>query len=231
MRQPISATREALRRLFFQRCFYLFITLLAFIALAPFVEVGSRGIVIRNLTNTFVILCAVAAVGRSLLSFLLVVALALPTLVLRWLSLESGSSALFGVSLWFDAAVYLVTISLLLRYVFDREVLTADRLWGAAATYLMIGVLWSFLYAIVDRTSAASFSIRGSTQSLQLEDLIYFSFSTLTTTGFGDIVAITRLARSATIIESIIGQLFLAILIARLVGVYPQQRHTAQTTQ
>jgi Ion channel len=100
-------------------------------------------------------------------------------------------------------------------------VLTTDRLWGAAATYLMMGVLWSFLYAIVDRTSPASFAVRGSIAPLDLMDLLYFSFSTLTTTGFGDIVPVTRLARAAAMIESIAGQLFLAILIARLVGVYP----------
>jgi hypothetical protein len=57
---------------------------------------------------------------------------------------------------------------------------------------------------------------------MDLTDLLYFSFSTLTTTGFGDIVPLTRVARSAAIVESIIGQLFLAILIARLVGVYPR---------
>lgn len=222
MRQPINATREALRPLFFQRCFYLFVTLLALIALAPFIEPERGGILVRNVINTFIILSAVAAVGRSLLSFLVVVALAAPALALRWLWLESGSAELFGLALWCDAAVYGTTIALLLRYVFDREVLTSDRLWGAAATYLMLGVLWSFLYAIVDRTGTASFSIRGAPASMDLTDLLYFSFSTLTTTGFGDIVPLTRLARSAAVVESIIGQLFLAILIARLVGVYPR---------
>jgi hypothetical protein len=224
MRESISVTREALRRLFFQRCCWLFVTLLAFIALAPFVDAGTHGIVIRNLTNAFVILSAVAAVGRSAMSFFVVLALAVPALTLRWLSLESGSAAHFDLALYFDAAVYLATIVLLLRYVFDREVLTADRLWGAAAAYLMVGVLWSFLYAIVDRTSPESFSIRGLTARMELIDLLYFSFATLTTTGFGDIVPLTRVARSAAIIESIIGQLFLAILIARLVGVYPERR-------
>jgi hypothetical protein len=203
MRQPINATREALRPLFYQRCFYLFVTLLALIALAPFIEPERGGILVRNVINTFVILSAVAAVGRSLLSFLVVLALAAPALALRWLWLES---------------------------VFDREVLTSDRLWGAAATYLMIGVLWSFLYAIVDRAGAASFSIRGSPASMDLTDLLYFSFSTLTTTGFGDIVPLTRVARSAAIVESIIGQLFLAILIARLVGVYPRAERASGAT-
>lgn len=221
MRQPLSATRAALRPLFFQRCFYLFVTLLAFIALAPFIDAEHGGIIVRNLINAFVILAAVAAVGRSLLSFLVVLALAAPALAFRWMSLEPGNPALFDLALRLDAAVYVATIALLLRYVFDREVLTADRLWGAAAAYLMIGVLWSFLYAIVDRVSPGSFALRGSVAPMELMDLLYFSFSTVTTTGFGDIVPLTRLARAAAIIESIIGQLFLAILIARLVGVYP----------
>ena len=62
--------------------------------------------------------------------------------------------------------------------------MTVRRLWGAASAYLMIGVLWSFLYAIVDRASPQSFAVRGSIAPLQLIDLLYFSFSTLTTTGY-----------------------------------------------
>lgn len=228
MRQPISATREVLRRLFFQRCFYLFVTLLALIALGPFTEAERGGIVVRNLVNAFVILSAVAAVGRSLLSFLVVLALAAPALAFRWMSLESGDAALFDLALRFDAAIYAATIALLLRYVFHREVLTADRLWGAAAAYLMIGVLWSFLYAIVDRAIPESFAIRGAAAPLDLMDLLYFSFATLTTTGFGDIVPLARLAKAVAIVESIIGQLFLAILIAKLVGVNPRPQQAGR---
>jgi hypothetical protein len=224
MRHPLRATRAALRPLFFQRCFYLFVTLLAFISFAPFIDTEHGGVIVRNLINAFVILAAVAAVGRSLLSFMVVLALAAPALAFRWMSLEPGNSALLDLALRFDAAVYVATIALLLRYVFDREVLTADRLWGAAAAYLMIGILWSFLYAIVDRVSPGSFALRGTIAPMKLMDLLYFSFSIVTTMGLGDIVPLTRLARVASMIESIVGQLFLAILIARLVGVYPRPR-------
>jgi hypothetical protein len=67
-----------------------------------------------------------------------------------------------------------------------------------------------------------SFAIRGATEPMQMIDVLYFSFSTLTTTGFGDIVPLTAAARTAATLEGIFGQLFLAILIARLVGVYPR---------
>jgi hypothetical protein len=222
MRQSISATREALRRLFFGRCFYLFMTLLALIALAPFIETEREGILIRYMISSLVILAAVAAVGRSVLSFVVVLALAAPALGLRWLSRDLDSPVLFDLALRFDAAVYAAATLLLLRYVFDREVLTSDRLWGAASAYLMIGVLWGLFYSIIDRAVPQSFAIRGSPESLQLLDQLYFSFGTLTTSGFGDIVPLTQVARTAAMVEGIVGQLFIAILIARLVGVYPQ---------
>jgi hypothetical protein len=219
---PISATREALGRLFLGRCFYLFVTLLALVALAPFIEAQYGGLLLRYLINSLVMLAAVAAVGRSIVSFVVVLAMAGPAVVLRWLALHGGEASYIDLGLRLDAGVYLATIFLLLRYVFDREVLTSDRLWGAAAAYLMIGVLWSVLYTIIDRFGEPAFAIRGASGAMQLNDLLYFSFGTLTTSGFGDIVPVTRIAQTAAMVEGIVGQLFMAILIARLVGVYPQ---------
>ena len=121
----------------------------------------------------------------------------------------------------FHAGVYFSVIVLLIRYVFGPEVMDGDRLWGAAAAYLMIGILWCFIYALVELEKPQTFLVRGAAINLELTDLLYFSFSTLTTIGFGDIVPITRAAQVAAILEGIIGTLFLAILIAKLVGVYP----------
>ena len=73
-----------------------------------------------------------------------------------------------------------------------------------------------------DRLGVPAFAIRGAGGDMQLNDLLYFSFGTLTTSGFGDIVPVTRVAQTAAMIEGIVGQLFMAILIARLVGIYPQ---------
>jgi hypothetical protein len=225
VKRGLGVTRDALRKLFFQRCFYLFTTLLAMIVLAPFIEDTHAGVLTRNLINVFVVLSAVAAVGRSLVSFMSVLVLTVPALVLRWLSLSSDDTALLDLALKFDVAVYATAIALLLRYVFDREVMTADRLWGAASAYLMIGLLWSFLFAIADRSHPGSFSVRGTIEPLALHDLIYFSFSSLTTTGFGDIVPVGRIAKTAATLQVIVGQLYIAILIAKLVGVYPAALH------
>ena len=119
------------------------------------------------------------------------------------------------------AVVYVSVLFLLLRYVFGPEVLDTDRLWGAASAYLMIGILWCIVYALVELEQQQTFLVRGDPANLQLMELLYFSFSTLTTIGFGDIVPLSRGAQMAAVFEGIVGTLFLAILIAKLVGVYP----------
>jgi hypothetical protein len=200
--------------------------MLVLVAVAPFVEAQHSGLMIRYVISALVMVAAASAVGRTIVSFLVVLLLAAPALALRWLALRTGEASYIDLALRLDAGVYATTIALLLRYVFDREVVTADRLWGAAATYLMIGVLWSFLYTIIDRADAQAFVIRGANAPLELLDLLYFSFGTLTTTGFGDILPLSATARTAAMIEGIVGTLFIAILIARLVGVgvYPAVR-------
>ncbi len=66
---------------------------------------------------------------------------------LRFASQESGQAALFNYALLLHILIYVSVIGLLLRYVFGPEIMDADRLWGAAAVYLMIGILWCFIYA------------------------------------------------------------------------------------
>ncbi len=217
----IRRSRDALRRLFYQRCFNLFILLLLLVCVAPLINTSPRGAIITNLINAFIIVSAVAAVGRSKLSFVFVILLAVPTLVFQWLSIIKGSSAYYDMSLRFNAALYVATITFLLRYVFDRNVMTGDRLSGAAAAYLMIGILWGIVYTLIDRAVPGSFAIRGTIGPLDPMELLYFSFTALSTTGFGDIVPVAREARTACTVEMIIGPLFVAILVARLVGVYP----------
>ena len=220
VRKSIEIPRAALRRVFFQRCFYLFIVLLALIGVSPFLE-GERGTYLLAGLNAFIVLAAAAALGRTALSFLVVFCLVGAAVGFRFASMEKGGEAFFNWSLLLHALVYVSVLALLLRYVFGPEVMDGDRMWGAASAYLMIGIFWCFVYALIELEKGQTFYVRGQAAKLQLIDLLYFSFSTLTTIGFGDIVPATRGAQLAAIFEGIVGTLFLAILIAKLVGVYP----------
>jgi len=223
VRQSIEIPRAALRRVFFQRCFYLFIVLLALIGVAPFME-GTDGSLLLAGFNAFVVLAAAAALGRTGVSFLVVLCLLIAAVWLRFSSLEEGKAHLMNLAMLGYALVYVSVLVLLLRYVFGPEVLDADRLWGAASAYLMIGILWCFVYALVELERGQTFIVRGEPANLELTELLYFSFSTLTTIGFGDIVPRSRGAQVTAMFEGIVGTLFLAILIAKLVGVYPPRQ-------
>jgi ion channel len=220
VRQSIEIPRAALRRVFFQRCFYLFVVLLALIGVSPFME-GARGSYLLAGFNAFVVLASAAALGRTALSFLLVFVLVAGALGMRFASMEQGREELFNWALLLHALVYICVLFLLLRYVFGPEVMDGDRLWGAASAYLMIGILWCFIYSLVELERGQTFLVRGEPANLALIELLYFSFSTLTTIGFGDIAPLSPGAQMAAIFEGIVGTLFLAILIAKLVGVYP----------
>jgi len=223
----IRRARHALGRIFFQRCFYLFIVLLALIALVPFIEPTTFGRTATALLNALVIVAAVAAIGRSVLSFIVALLLAIPAVYFHWIGIATGETTAIAVAWGFGAALYATTIIYLLIYVFQPDVMTADKLYGAAAAYLMIGALWAHLYALVDYFYPGSFAASAAPTSRKVVDLLYFSFTVLTSTGFGDIVPLTPQARAVCVVEQLIGALFVAILIARLAGVYPPSRRSA----
>jgi hypothetical protein len=224
----LEIARTALGRVFFQRCFYLFAALLILVTVIPFLEVAQRGRIAVNLVNLFVVVAAVAAVGRTPLSFLIALLLAAPTAGFQLLGLASGEAEQLALSWSFAAALYAVTIAYLLRYVLRRDVMTADKLWGAGAAFMMIGVLWAYLYGIVQHLYPGSFAAGGAVAPLSLVDLLYFSFTVLTSTGFGDIAPATPQARAVCVLQQIVGILFVAILIARLAGVYPPSDREAR---
>jgi len=217
----IVATRDALSHIFHQRCFWLFIVLLLLIVAVSFVPANDHGRLVVNAVNVFVLIATVAAVGRTTLSFVIAVLLALPAVWFQYLGLWNDSDQDLAASWMFSAGLYLAGTVYLLRYVFQPRIMTQDKLFGAAAAYLMIGLFWAYLYALAGYVYPQSYMILGQAGTLVYADALYLSMTVLTSTGFGDVTPITRQARGICMIEQITGALFIAILIARLAGVYP----------
>jgi len=217
----IVATRAALGRIFSQRCFWLFAVLLVLIGAVTFVPASDRGRLFLNGINMFLLIATVAAVGRRTLSFAIALLLAVPAVWFQYIGLWHDSDRELAWSWIFSATLYFITVVYLLRYVFQPRIMTQDKLFGAAAAYLLIGVLWAYLYAIVGYFYPRSYMVVGQPGRLVYADALYLSITVLTSTGFGDVVPLTRQARGICMLEQITGALFVAILIARLAGVYP----------
>jgi Ion channel len=117
--------------------------------------------------------------------------------------------------------IFFIAVSaILLHVIFGDEDGTYHRIQGGIAVYLNIALVFAFLYRIADLFDPHAFRMLAGTASSDLSRFIYFSLTTLTTTGYGDVVPVNPLVRSAANLESLIGQLFTVTLLARLVSLY-----------
>ncbi len=112
---------------------------------------------------------------------------------------------------------FLVPIRSIIRQLFQERQVSVNTLRGCICVYLLIGTLWSILYDIVYTVNPEAFVFH---EPATWQALYYFSFVTLTTVGFGDIVPAAPLARTMTNVEAIIGQMYIAIIVARVVALY-----------
>lgn len=111
--------------------------------------------------------------------------------------------------------------------------ISANRIVGAICVYLMLGIIWALSYAFLETIVPGSF--KGVTEHLASTswnpDWVYFSFVTLSTLGYGDITPVTYSARALSYFEAIVGQFYLAVLVAGLVGAYLSEKQGQGTKE
>ena len=130
-----------------------------------------------------------------------------------------GTSA--AVALWL-AVILMVTIAAIVRRVLLHPTVTVQTLLGSLSAYLLIGFLFMALFSAVARLDRDAFFAGG--QPATSSTLQYFSFVTMTTTGYGDFTAATTAGRSLAVLEALVGQIFLVTLVARLVAMFGRER-------
>jgi hypothetical protein len=165
-----------------------------------------------------VMLIAGVAIGWGRRSLLIAgLAVGIPTLVVRWLAVQFPARL---SPVWNEAwalASVLVIGYIVLAQVFREGPINFVRVQGAVAAYLLLGVAYAHAFQIAEYFNSSSVTSTEGAMT-NVVDWLYFSFATLSTLGYGDIIPTGRFSRMLAIGEAISGQLFLAILIARLVG-------------
>jgi hypothetical protein len=154
--------------------------------------------------------------GRVLLGLFVVAALA--RYGASWMNQPAISTA--GLMLW--TAVALLASASAVRYAAGATVVDSEHLYAALAAYLLSGVFLGVLYWTLEQLSPGSLAAANNSDAsnLTMPSAIYFSFVTLATLGYGDVLPRSETARGIAIVEAIAGQLFLAVMIARLVSIY-----------
>jgi len=133
---------------------------------------------------------------------------------------ETDTDAFKTLVLGFRFVYYLLIFGSIMGYVLDRSPVTGDKIAGAISGYVLMGIIWSAVYSLFFHLQPESFIIPEHLQSGSVVGLwsVYFSFTTLTTLGYGDITPQLHAVQSYAVMEAACGQIFLTVLVARLVA-------------
>jgi hypothetical protein len=208
LHRPLSRPWRALRR-FWEHdpglSILLGLLLLLVFVIPPFMDPGEERAPVVDAVFTLLLFAGVAGlrVGPGVRALLLVVAL------------------VAAVARWWPGAGAAATALVVLVQTFRGGPVSVHRVQGAVAAYLLLGLVWGYGYELVAALHPGAFASALATPG-EDRSLIYFSFVTLTTVGYGDVTPVHPAARSLALMEALTGQLYPAILLARLVTLHTQ---------
>jgi ion channel len=200
----------------------LLLVLIATYLLAAFTE-GQWVIDVQILAFVSTLLLALrnALVPRRIARAALAVVL-VGSAVVAGLALSSPSDTTLGVAQIWTGLILLVTVIVIVRRILADTSVTLQSIYAALAAYMIIGLMFAAFYAAMNRLGGGPFFANGSpgnTRTFQ-----YFSFTTLTTLGYGDFTAASNAGRAVAVMEAMAGQIFLVTLVARLVSAFRLSR-------
>src|SRR5262249_41620325 len=172
---------------------------------------------------SLVLLSGVAAVAARKRIFCIALVLLTPAIVFRWMNYFWPHMVRPAVFLTAGLVLTGFVVANLLRFVLHAPSVNADVLCASISAYLMLGLMWTTAYWLVDQLTpggAFSFNTNAGTRTINGFTGLYFSFITLSTVGYGDITPVSRIARWLAAMEAMTGLLYVAVLIARLVALY-----------
>ena len=206
-------------RIYISRFIFLLIAILLFLVVRPFLENEAPLHLLINIFFSIVLITGLYAISEKRRRFYVILLLAVLAFVCSWAGDLLRSKTMETISEIAGFLFFFFTVAAILAYLFRENEVTADVIIGSVCAYFLLGLMWAFIYPLLEAAQPGSF-VHGSESLTTTGDFIYFSFVTLTTLGYGDMLPITNKAKSLAVMEAITGQLYVAIIIARLVGIY-----------
>ena len=179
-----------------------------------------------DLGITIVFATAIIVISSKKIHLVIGMVLMVPTLLITWGVNFADTETMNLFSLTGSALFFCYIAGLILADILRAKMVTLDIIAAGISVYLFFGNICGFIYAIINRIDPNAFSIPEATASYLGDNLVnlssatYFSFVTLTTLGYGDITPINDFARSLAFLEAAMGQIYLTVLIASLVGIH-----------
>ena len=205
--------------------FALLICIVFTFAISPFLQEEGAASRLLNVFLVLMLVFSLIIIGDTKISFFIALLLGAPMLISNataFVYTREGFSVLVALS---SALFFIYVIVMLLKKVFASRVIDINIILGAVCVYFLIGVVWALLYGLVEAYVPGSYDVAGEqASSVDMNVFIYYSMVTLTTLGYGDITPLSASARSLAAMEALVGQIYLTVIIARLVGLHMQQK-------
>lgn len=205
------------------RFLLLLVSLLALMVLEPFIFDLTGIRFLLDIFFSVILFTSIFAVSAKRSTAIAAVLLALPKLATIWAAGFIDQPILTLLDSIFSMIFFGYIITLILSYIFKHREVSLETIYGAIVVYILIGIFWVFLYNLTEFLHPNSFALPAADAVHTKIPLYFFSFVTLTTLGYGDITPISGPAKSLAMLEAIVGQMYIAVLIARLVGMHISQ--------
>ena len=207
-----------------QNCFkdrflFLLVSILCLLIFTPIFQgvIGVR--ILMNVFITAILIFGTYAASKKTYIAITAVSLALPMLVLIWTSHFVDIPFLVFMGDCFAIAFLAFLVIVILSFIFSEHEVTINVIYASIVVYLLIAIMWAFVYSVLESIHPGSFAAGEGQIEAGRRLYIYYSFVTITTLGYGDITPTTDLSNTFSFLEAVTGQLYIAILIARLVGI------------
>lgn len=214
----------------------LLISLLFVILALPAMAHDDVIVVLVSATYSISLFLTVFVLADSMKLFLFGILLALPNWIISWTDIVIINNLVtVNIQLFSQFAVDCFVIAFLLNYIFQTNHVTMNIIYASVCIYLLLGFAWSIAYTSIELNSPGSFAgisaIKNADNIDQalvyyLPKLLYFSYITITTLGFGNVYPLTNLGNALASIEAIVGQLYITLLIGRLLGMHIAEHHS-----
>ncbi len=199
---------------------------LAGVLLYPFMEGSGVGLALFSVFGIAILGLVVLAV-RSLPALTWVgLLLAFPATVLLLIQAVTGSDTLFPYSSALEAVLYFYAAGALIAYMLADHVITRDELFAVGATFTLVAWAFAYAYTVCQAIEPGSFTAAVDPNGDRTwMELLFLSFTTLSSTGLSDVVPVEPFARSIVMLEQVAGIGYVAMVVSRLVGLLVLGRH------
>ena len=206
------------------RFLFLIVFIVALIVLGPFISGYIKLRLFMNLFFSIIFLATIYAVSQKIHHIIITAILIVPTLLAVWTPDIPMHNTLLTIGYICGLVVFAFAIISILNYIFSEETVTRQTISAAVAVYLLLALMWTFIYRLIENLYPGSFAVAHDKLQDAPNIYLYFSLVTITTLGYGDITPTGSQAVSMAVLEAITGQIYLVVVVAWFVGLYVSRK-------